>query len=647
MQKEVFDKLYKINQNYKVVKISDIGCYELKSEDIRRVAGKEIMSGIIEVLFKRIDDEFSLSRNAIYYDFDCFHSYIDSFAILLAKTAEIYNEDRTMMYVLSALLDYFENYQLTYWYALLECIVDNTDIQCDLYEYFIKIEHGIEETIKSHLRVYVGEVIDSKKLISNIQKQCKLIKTTMDLVENRVQMSFRLFREYDNRIKCINEIVYSLYALERDGIKVDNLFMPLYGASLLAVYATPVMDFFDIKKNTEVLYARIGFHDLLPLDLSIDFIESNESKIAPCKYMEKLKKAFRNKTTLVIDDNVGYGLTLNCCKRMIEVYGGTCYTRTPETSWDKFLGSGINVVTDYPGISNYLRYTQQSEFIESLHEMDRYTRELEYKKCDRHIEPCNMDNYQISEMQKERIKIEYEIRKQFDQVDFSLGIGDISCLNWVNIDIINSKCTVNEKLSITDMIEKIFEKHMEICIVDLDKSIYGQSMNELNKYLKQYDGKLWIAGGIASLGEAETLIQNGAKGVVIGSALYRDGNLDDTMVEEFINRFDMGRVYFSLDYMGDNIVTKGFQEATTIKLHDVLQKFDKKNANVNVILVDVNASKNQIEVDFEKILNIIRGYEHINFCYGGNLANWEQVRKLNNLGVGAILGKNYLKGDFV
>ena len=138
MQKEVFDKLYKINQNYKVVKISDIGCYELKSEDIRRVAGKEIMSGIIEVLFKRIDDEFSLSRNAIYYDFDCFHSYIDSFAILLAKTAEIYNEDRTMMYVLSALLDYFENYQLTYWYALLECIVDNTDIQCDLYEYFIE-----------------------------------------------------------------------------------------------------------------------------------------------------------------------------------------------------------------------------------------------------------------------------------------------------------------------------------------------------------------------------------------------------------------------------------------------------------------------------------------------------------------------------
>jgi hypothetical protein len=414
MQNEVFDKLYKINRKYKDVKISDVGCYELKYEDVKKISKKEMT----KILFKSINDRVLLSRNSIYYDFEYFHSYIDLFIKLIIETTKIYNEDRTLMYVLSALFDYYENYQLTYWYALIECMCDNVEIQSEMYEYFEKIKFGIEETIKNHLYVYTEKLLDLEMFACDIQKQCELIELTMKMLKNKVQMNFRLFREYDNRIKCINEIVYSLYALERDEINVDNLFMPLYGASLLAVYAMPVIKFFDIKKDIEVLYARIGFHDLLSLDLSIESIELNESKIAPNKYIRKLKKALKNKTTLIIDDNVGYGLTLNCCKKMIEVYGGTCYTRTPETSWDKILESNISVVTDYPGISNYLRYTQQFKYIEKLHQLDTYTREFEYKKCVRHIEICDIDNYQLSREQRERIFFEYEIRKQFDLVDF-------------------------------------------------------------------------------------------------------------------------------------------------------------------------------------------------------------------------------------
>lgn len=169
------------------------------------------------------------------------HSYIDLFIKLIIETTKIYNEDRTLMYVLSALFDYYENYQLTYWYALIECMCDNVEIQSEMYEYFEKIKFGIEETIKNHLYVYTEKLLDLEMFACDIQKQCELIELTMKMLKNKVQMNFRLFREYDNRIKCINEIVYSLYALERDEINVDNLFMPLYGASLLAVYAMPVI----------------------------------------------------------------------------------------------------------------------------------------------------------------------------------------------------------------------------------------------------------------------------------------------------------------------------------------------------------------------------------------------------------------------
>lgn len=367
MQNEVFDKLYKINRKYKDVKISDVGCYELKYEDVKKISKKEMT----KILFKSINDRVLLSRNSIYYDFEYFHSYIDLFIKLIIETTKIYNEDRTLMYVLSALFDYYENYQLTYWYALIECMCDNVEIQSEMYEYFEKIKFGIEETIKNHLYVYTEKLLDLEMFACDIQKQCELIKLTMKMLKNKVQMNFRLFREYDNRIKCINEIVYSLYALERDEINVDNLFMPLYGASLLAVYAMPVIKFFDIKKDIEVLYARIGFHDLLSLDLSIESIELNESKIAPNKYIRKLKKALKNKTTLIIDDNVGYGLTLNCCKKIFPPIKK--YKSVPEAYYvpypDAVYSDAVNYLIDMDKLimdvrneaDNYVKRTFNSD----------------------------------------------------------------------------------------------------------------------------------------------------------------------------------------------------------------------------------------------------------------------------------------------
>lgn len=81
MQNEVFDKLYKINRKYKDVKISDVGCYELKYEDVKKISKKEMT----KILFKSINDRVLLSRNSIYYDFEYFHSYIDLFIKLIIE----------------------------------------------------------------------------------------------------------------------------------------------------------------------------------------------------------------------------------------------------------------------------------------------------------------------------------------------------------------------------------------------------------------------------------------------------------------------------------------------------------------------------------------------------------------------------------
>ena len=50
MQNEVLDKLYKINRKYKDVKISDVGCYELKYEDVKKISKKELIKFYLSLL---------------------------------------------------------------------------------------------------------------------------------------------------------------------------------------------------------------------------------------------------------------------------------------------------------------------------------------------------------------------------------------------------------------------------------------------------------------------------------------------------------------------------------------------------------------------------------------------------------------------
>ena len=223
----IINMLYKLNKRYTAVNISDVGCYELMLNDVYKVIDKAgLPSECIDLYFKRLDGKKLLSRNAIYYNFEEFHACIDKFITLLTQAVLIYEKDKSISYVLTALLEYFENYQLTYWYALWECCIDNADIQDTLYEYCEKIKLGLEQFISISLRAYVGDSFDFKLASINIIKQCILIKESWEFAETKVQLSFRLFREFDNRIKCINEIVCKRkLPMKKSNIRCNTVFL--------------------------------------------------------------------------------------------------------------------------------------------------------------------------------------------------------------------------------------------------------------------------------------------------------------------------------------------------------------------------------------------------------------------------------------
>lgn len=638
---EMLEKVRTLNQKFRKVNISDIGCYEIKKDELIKVYTYATTPlDHMTLFFKPIVGNVFLSRTYIYYNFILMHSHIKELLLLIETAFCLQSSNKDVLWVLNALLDYYENYLIICWYALWENCIENESTQEPLYRFCEKIKKEIEYIISIHLQLYFDETTFDENAGKKIYKQIELINQAISFIGGIENLSFRTFREFDNRIKCCNEIVYDLYSIKADGFCVDYFMMPLYGASLLAMYSKPLMNYFKIGSEIECLFVRIGFHDLSSLNLSMDSISQNQEKIVPRILFDAFPDILRDKLTLVVDDNFGYGFTTKYCKKMIEQYGGKCLVRTAETSWIK-IESGVELIVDYPSIHNYLRYNRQGEYIERLKKATCYCRQLEYNLESKIITSKQLLSIKLNKMQFKRLNREYNIKKKYDMMDVSRIHGNV--INRVNIDILDGKCTADASLNIECEINQCLDDGLQVSIIDLNKSLYGQTSNDLRGYLKKFCRKIWVAGGIKNMKEIDSFFDLGARGVIVGSLLYQRSIFDITMAKKIIDWFGTENIVFSVDYIGEKIVVKGFRNETCFLVDDILSQLNSLENRINVILTDVKASIDRSEVDFQKI-NIKKDkFSNISFSYGGNISKWSQVMYFNANGIGTIFGKNYLR----
>lgn len=176
----------------------------------------------------------------------------------------------------------------------------------------------------------------------------------------------RRFRELDNRQRIRNETTYVVDVLVPEH-GIGTIVCPLYGATGLAAALAA-----RLRTSTVAVHpVRIGFHDLGYVDFSAPGDSHVDiSRIAPPDRIEALRDAVSaGGTTLVVDDNVGYGSTLDACRRLVSQLGGTALTRAVETSWhllDRIPDFSFAGVVDLPGIRPTFHHSLQEEMITLL-----------------------------------------------------------------------------------------------------------------------------------------------------------------------------------------------------------------------------------------------------------------------------------------
>jgi phosphoribosylformimino-5-aminoimidazole carboxamide ribotide isomerase len=179
-------------------------------------------------------------------------------------------------------------------------------------------------------------------------------------------------------------------------------------------------------------------------------------------------------------------------------------------------------------------------------------------------------------------------------------------------------------------------------VVDLDGAKTG-TVNNL-KVLEAIANstKLIIdfGGGINKTDDVNSAFNAGASMISIGSVAVKKKDL----LLEWVKHFGAAKFLLGADVMNNNIVIKGWTEATTIDVHDFITRYIQEGIT-NIFCTDVSKDGMLEGTSMDLYKDIISRNKLVHLIASGGVTSLQDVEQLNAIGcTGVIIGKAIYEG---
>lgn len=185
-------------------------------------------------------------------------------------------------------------------------------------------------------------------------------------------------------------------------------------------------------------------------------------------------------------------------------------------------------------------------------------------------------------------------------------------------------------------------------IIDLDRCL-GQrhDLTLLSDLAHRWSDTLWLGGRLGgNAADLHHLLDAGAAGLILGSALYRTGTLNHELLDQAIRECPVGRRLIALDVADNHIVANGFTTPIGLPARQLLDDLaEVVEGNTQVLYVDIPASMRRSPPPWTELGVIASVYGSIlDLWYAGGLTTWSDIRRLWQTGFSAVVGRAYLTG---
>jgi phosphoribosylformimino-5-aminoimidazole carboxamide ribotide isomerase len=179
-----------------------------------------------------------------------------------------------------------------------------------------------------------------------------------------------------------------------------------------------------------------------------------------------------------------------------------------------------------------------------------------------------------------------------------------------------------------------FERFPKVQVIDLDAA-KGQGDNRT--LVQLICGRLpcRVGGGIRSVERASEAVVNGARKVILGSALFRDGMPDLDLVRPLSDTLGEERLIAAVDARGGRVVVHGWRSAldlTPAEAIHILEPFFGEFLFTNVDVEGLMQGTNRAAVEQ------VRAATKRQITAAGGITTQQEIDWLDSIGVDAVVG---------
>jgi len=144
-----------------------------------------------------------------------------------------------------------------------------------------------------------------------------------------------------------------------------------------------------------------------------------------------------------------------------------------------------------------------------------------------------------------------------------------------------------------------------------------------------------VGGGVRSVERASELIAGGARKVIVGSAIFRDGTVDVAAAREFARHVGEDRWIAAVDARGGAVVVDGWRTRLDITPEDAIRLLEPYTGEFLFTNVDVEGLMRGVDrVAIERV----RAATHRSVTAAGGVTTEEEIAWLDGIGVDAVAG---------
>jgi len=153
--------------------------------------------------------------------------------------------------------------------------------------------------------------------------------------------------------------------------------------------------------------------------------------------------------------------------------------------------------------------------------------------------------------------------------------------------------------------------------------------------------KCQVGGGIRDVNAARELMQLGARKVIIGSALLKEGRINQEHASALAAAIPKSALMFALDSRAGRVAIEGWRKQTTITAFDMIRELEAFCETFLYTHIDTEGLMGGIPME---TVHAIRRATQRHLVVAGGITEQEEIDTLESIGVDAVVGMALYSG---